>query len=125
MAKGGAQHGGPHWDVSFKKGDYRKHINVMPPTPDFPYWKVRGNKLPKGLPCGAKRLAQGIVDRMNGGGGDDIEIPENEDDLIQIMTRTGGGYLIHKDSTTVLAVTIEPTSEGGTDGGLLKITLGN
>ena len=88
-------------------------------------WKIRGNKLPKGLPCGSKKQAEAIVGRMNQTGGDNIEIPEDEDDLIQTMTRTGGGYLIHKDSTTVLAITIEPTSEGGSDGGLLKITPGN
>lgn len=115
------QHGGPHWDVSLKAG---KHINVMPPTPDFPYWKVRGNKLPKGLPCRSKTQAKRIIGNMNSGG-IDIDYPRQQNVLVGIMERVGEGYLIHNDSTTFIAVTISPTSEGASDGGLLKITLGN
>ncbi len=111
-----SNHGGEHWDVSFPKGG---HINVMPPIPESPKWKIRGGKNAlKRLPKDSRKKAEAIEGKMNQPGGKWYS-PRR---LAQIAAAAGTGYLIYKGAKTVIGIVILPTPAAPFISGLLLLT---
>ena len=104
-------HAGPHWDVSFPKGGY---INVMPPTPENPRWKVRGGNVPNE---DASDRRNKIEDQMNQSSGSWFS-PSR---LLTIAGGLGAGYLIYKGGKTLIGIALLPTPAFAV-GGVLILT---